>query len=64
MKPFTMIAVVLLALVAVVQLLRFTLGWEVTVNGLIVPVWLSGIAFAITAGLAVMVWRETRAGSV
>jgi len=60
MKPFTAITVVLLALIAVVQLLRFVLGWEVTVNGLIVPIWLSGIAFVITAGLALMVWRETR----
>jgi len=60
MKPYTAITVFLLALIAVVQLLRFILGWEVTVNGLIVPVWLSGIAFVITAGLAVMVWREAR----
>jgi hypothetical protein len=60
MKPFTTIAVVLLALIAVVQLLRLVLGWTVTVNGLVVPVWLSGIVFVITTGLAVMVWRETR----
>ena len=59
MKPFTAITVVLLALIAVAQLLRFVLGWEVTVNGLIVPVWPSGIVFVITAGLAIMVWRET-----
>ena len=64
MKPFTAITVVLLALIALVQLLRFILGWEVTVNGLMVPVWLSGIAFVITAGLAVMVWREARRGPV
>ena len=62
MKPFTAVTVVLLALIALVQLLRFILGWEVTVNGLILPVWLSGIAFVITAGLAVMVWREARHG--
>ena len=63
MKPFTTITVALLALIAVAQLLRFILGWEVTVNGLIVPVWLSAIAFAITAGLAIMVWQEARRGS-
>ena len=59
-KPFTTITVVLLLLIALVQLLRFVLGWEVTVNGVTVPVWVSGIAFVIAAGLAVMVWRETR----
>jgi hypothetical protein len=57
-KPFTLIAVVLLSLIAVLQLLRFTLGWEVMVSGISIPVWASGIAFLVAAGLAVMVWRE------
>ncbi len=60
MKPFTIIAVVLFSLIALMQLLRFILGWEIIVNGVIVPVWVSGIAFVIAAGLAVMLWRETR----
>ena len=57
-KPFTLIAVVLLSLIALLQLLRFTLGWEVMVNGISIPVWASAIAFLVAAGLAVMVWRE------
>lgn len=59
-KPFTIIAIVLFSLIALLQLLRFFLSWEVTVNGMTVPVWVSGIAFVILAGVAVMVWRETR----
>jgi len=59
-RPFTIIAVVLFSLIALLQLLRFILGWEVTVNGVAVPVWVSGIACVIAAGLAVLVWRETR----
>jgi len=59
-KPFTLIAIGLFSLIAVLQLLRFILGWEVTVNGLSVPVWVSGIAFIVAAGLAVMVWLEAR----
>ena len=59
-KPFTLIAVVLFSLIAAMQLLRFVLGWEVTVNGVGIPVWASGIAFVVAAGLAVMVWREAR----
>ena len=55
-----MIAIALFSLIALLQLLRFILGWEVTVNGLSVPVWASGVAFVIAAGLAVMVWWETR----
>ena len=59
-KPFTLIAVGLLSLIAVLQLLRFVLGWEVTINGVGIPVWASGIAFVVAAGLAVTVWLEAR----
>lgn len=59
-KPFTIIAIVVFSLIALLQLLRLILGWEIMVNGMTIPVWLSGIAFVIAAGLAVMVWRETR----
>ena len=59
-KPFTVIAIVLLSLIAILQLLRFILGWEVTVHGVSVPVWASGIASVVAAGLAVMVWLEMR----
>lgn len=59
-KPFTITAVVLFLLIALLQLLRFTMGWEVTLNGVSIPVWVSGIASVVAAGLAVMVWVETR----
>lgn len=62
MKPFTTIAVVVFALVALLQLLRVALGWVVTVNGTIVPFWASVIACVAAATLSVMLWRETRAG--
>jgi high-affinity Fe2+/Pb2+ permease len=60
MKPFTRIAVVVLWLIALVQLLRFILRWEVTLNGAQVPLWLSVLVAVLVAGLAVMVWREQR----
>lgn len=60
MKPFTIIAVVVFSLIALMQLLRFVLGWEVSVNGVMIPLWVSGIAFVIAGGLAVMLWREMR----
>ena len=59
-KPFTIIAVVLLLLIALLQLLRFIMGWEVTMNGARIPVWASAIACLVAAGLAVMVWVEAR----
>lgn len=60
MKPFTLIAIIVFAFIALMQLLRFILGWEITVNGVAVPVWLSGIAFVILGGLSALLWRETR----
>ncbi len=60
MKPFTTIAALFLGLIALLQLLRFILAWEIILNGVIVPVWLSGVAFVIAAGLAVMLWLEAR----
>ncbi|MEP6875850.1 MAG: hypothetical protein ABI887_15935 [Burkholderiales bacterium] len=59
-KPFTTFAVALLSLLALLQLLRFLLGWEVVVNGVHIPLWVSGVAFVVATGLAAMVWRERR----
>ena len=59
-KPFTLLAVLVFALVAVVHLLRLVFGWEVTINGAVVPLWASVLGIVIAAGLAVMLWRESR----
>jgi hypothetical protein len=61
MKPFTTAASVVFTLVALAQLLRVALGWEVRVGGFLIPLWASAIACLIAATLAVMVWRENRA---
>jgi hypothetical protein len=61
MKPFTTVAVVVFALVALVQLVRVVLGWDVSINGVHIPLWASLIASVVAAGLAVMVSREARA---
>ncbi len=60
MKPFTTIAAVILALVALLHLLRLFMYWEVTVNGLVIPMWASVLGLVIAAGLAVMLLREAR----
>lgn len=58
MKPFTTIAVVFFALIAMGHLLRLFFGWKFTVDDVIVPLWASWLALVITAGLALMLWRE------
>ncbi len=60
MKPFTTIAAVIFALVALVHILRVFLGWEVTVSGMAVPMWASVAGLVIATGLAVMLLREAR----
>lgn len=60
-KPILTVAVFLFSLIALLQLLRVLLGWEVVVNGFHIPLWASGVAFVIAAGVAAMLWRDNRA---
>jgi len=61
MKPFTRLAVIILALIALVHLYRLFAGWEVIVAGFPIPVWWSLFGLVIPGGLAFMVWRENKA---
>ena len=61
MKPFTTLACLFLATIALLQFMRLLLGWEITVNGYAVPPWASGVAAVITGGLSLLAWRESRA---
>ncbi len=58
-KPFSMIAAVVLALLALGHVLRLVFALEVAVGGIVVPLGLSIPVAAIAAGLAFMVWRES-----
>jgi hypothetical protein len=60
MKPFTAVAVVVFALVSLLQLLRVVMGWDVVIAGFAVPAWASVLACAVAAVLAAMVAREAR----
>jgi hypothetical protein len=51
---------VLLSLVALLQLIRALLGWEVIINGFSVPIWASVIVAVIAGGLALMILKESR----
>lgn len=60
MKPFSALAVAVFTLVALAHLLRVVSGWDITVNGALVPLWASVVACVVAATLAVMVAREAR----
>lgn len=59
-KPFTLLAVLVFAIVAAIHLLRLLFGWEVTINGAAVPLWASVPGIVIAAGLAAGLWWESR----
>ncbi|HEY5721776.1 MAG TPA: hypothetical protein VIT45_05590 [Allosphingosinicella sp.] len=60
MKPFTTIAVIMLALLALVHVFRFVRGLEIVVNGNSVPLWVSAVVALVAATLSLMIWRESR----
>ena len=60
MKPFSTIAAVIFALVALLHLLRLVYDWQVVFNGWVVPMWLSVIGLIVTAALSLLVGREAR----
>ncbi len=59
MKPFTKVTIFVLALVSVMHVLRLFLGWEVKINGILIPLWVSIFGFIISGVLAFMVWYES-----
>ena len=60
MKPFTTVGVVIFALVALLHLLRLCLGWAVTLDGSVIPAWVSIPGCVVPSALAVLIWREHR----
>jgi hypothetical protein len=59
-KPFTTISIIVFSIIAFIHLLRLFFGWEVIINGMIIPIWISVPGFLIAAGLALMLWIESR----
>lgn len=62
MKPATMGAAALLTVVSLAHLMRILFGLRVTVADRHIPMWLSGVAFLVAGGLAIMLWRSARKG--
>jgi hypothetical protein len=60
MKPFSTIAAVVFALVALAHLLRLIYNWQVVFNGWNVPMWLSWVGLIVAGALSALVWREAR----
>lgn len=63
MKPFTKLAVVLLAIVAVLHLLRVILKLEMLVDEVVIPMWASILGFVIPAFLCYGLIKESKSES-
>ena len=62
MKPFTTLAILVFALVALAHLYRLVRGLDVVVEGHVVPQWISIVGLLLAGALAIMVWRESCQG--
>ena len=59
-KPFTTIAAVIFAAIALVHAYRLVRGFEVVVDGTALPQWVSVAGVLLAALMALMLWRESR----
>jgi hypothetical protein len=59
-KSYSLLAAVIFTIVALLQLLRATMAWVVTVDAATVPVWLSWIAFLVVGTLALVGFAAAR----
>jgi hypothetical protein len=62
MRPATLLTCLFLCLVAAGHLLRIALGIDVTVDDMVIPMWPSVLAVAVTIALAIGLWRDALAG--
>jgi hypothetical protein len=61
-KPASLVAAVFFWLIALAQLLRVLFRREVTVQGVDIPLWVSGLAFIVLGALGIWLWRERQVG--
>jgi hypothetical protein len=59
-RPFTIVAAIIFAVVALVHLLRLMYGWVVNIAGGSVPMWASVLGLLIAGVLAAGLWWESR----
>ena len=63
MRRYELVSGTAFAIVSLAQLTRVVMGWPVQIDLFTVPVWISGVAFLGTAGLAFWAFRAARGKS-
>ena len=59
-RIFSFVTAVLFFLIAVLHFVRLLRGWQVTIEGAVVPMWISWIGLAVAAYLAYQGFRLAR----
>jgi hypothetical protein len=57
LKNYLTLAAVIFAVVALAHLVRVLLNWPIVIDGWIVPVWLSWVAFVAASALSWFGWN-------
>lgn len=63
MPRYELVSGTAFAIVSLAQLTRVVMGWPVQIDLFTVPVWVSGVAFLGTGGLAIWAFRTARGQS-
>ena len=59
-KSYSVLAAVIFAIIAILQLVRAISGWPVTVHDIGLPLWASWVACIVAAGLAWLGFSASR----
>jgi protein-S-isoprenylcysteine O-methyltransferase Ste14 len=59
-KPFSLVAAVILLVVAAAHLLRIVDGWQVTIADSLIPMWVSWLGMLLAGFVGTMLLREAR----
>ena len=60
-KSYSRLAAAIFAVIALLQLVRAASGWEIVLNGMVIPVWASWIACGVAAVFAWFGFTASRA---
>lgn len=60
MHRYHLVSGILFTIMAIAQLVRMILAWPLQVDGVSVPVWVSGVALIIVGSMAVWAFRSGR----
>ena len=62
MKPISLLAAVILIVIALVHVVRILMRIQATIGGAIVPFWVSGLAAVALGTVAILLLRENLKG--